>query len=360
MKVFHVAETIKGGVATVMNQLIEAQLANGYSIRTLTPSDQLDQLFFHGDIQSFKRNKRGVIGLLNLWIQFIYHFITYKPDVLHIHSSFAGLICRFTLMFLFPFSKCKVIYCPHSFSFLMDIGLVKKSLFILIEKILTLKTTFIICVSKNEIEEAISYGFNKKKLKLIYNGINQNTNLNAKKYLNQNKLNLLFIGRFDYQKGYDTLVKLVENLHENNVKNFNINIVGDIVNGSDFNRLEYENVNYSKWLSKEQLDSYYLNSDIILMPSRWEGLPMVAIEALSLGVPIISKKVSSFPEIIDEGENGFMFDSNEEFYNKVKFCVESLRIEDLKTLSLNAYDKYVHTFTAKSMINLTNNLYLEE
>ncbi|SDB94120.1 glycosyltransferase family 4 protein [Acinetobacter boissieri] len=357
MKVFHVAETIKGGVATVMNQLIEAQLANGYTIRTLTPSDQLDQLFFHDDMQSFIRDKRGIIGLLNLWFQFIYHFITYKPDVLHIHSSFAGLICRITLMLLFPFSKCNIIYCPHSFSFLMDTSPIKKRFFILIERILTLKTTFIICVSKNEIEEAASYGFNERKLKLIYNGIDQNINLKAKKYLNEEKLNLLFIGRFDYQKGYDKLVNLIERLLKNNIKNFNINIVGDVVNGSDFIQLEYENVKYSKWLNKEKLATYYLNSDIILMPSRWEGLPMVAIEALSLGVPIISKKVSSFPEIIDEGENGFMFNNDEDFYNKVKFAIEFLTIEDLKILSANAYDKYMNTFTAKNMIDLTNDLY---
>ena len=44
----------------------------------------------------------------------------------------------------------------------------------------------------------------------------------------------------------------------------------------------------------------------MLMTSRWEGTPMCALEAMALGVPIVSTPVDGLKELIEEGENGFL------------------------------------------------------
>lgn len=358
MKVLHVAETIKGGVATVMNQLVEAQLNDKYSVRTLTPSDQADQVVQHDNIYLFNRKKRGIFSLLSLWVNFIHQIIKFKPDIVHLHSSFAGLVCRLTLIFIFPLIKLRVIYCPHSFSFLMDSNRFKKNIFIGIERFLSIKTKYIICVSRDEMNQALMSGFNKSKLRLVYNGVREEnpTNIEKKTYFNNQKLNLLFVGRFDYQKGYDQIENLVKALTDYEAK-YHLTIIGDSVNSKNFKKIVKDNVTYFTWLNKKELTAHYLNSDFIVMPSRWEGLPMVAIEALSLATPIISSNVCSFPEIIDEGVNGFIFDSEINFYERVMFLIDELNESELRKLSSNAYLKYKNNFTADSMITTTNHLY---
>ena len=55
------------------------------------------------------------------------------------------------------------------------------------------------------------------------------------------------------------------------------------------------------------------DSKIVVMTSRWEGTPMVALEAIALGVPIVSTPTDGLKVLIRNGENGFLSDNNEEF-----------------------------------------------
>ncbi len=48
-------------------------------------------------------------------------------------------------------------------------------------------------------------------------------------------------------------------------------------------------------------------ADILVLPSLMEGLPVVLIEALALGRPVVASRVAGIPELIDEGQSGFMF-----------------------------------------------------
>jgi glycosyltransferase involved in cell wall biosynthesis len=48
-------------------------------------------------------------------------------------------------------------------------------------------------------------------------------------------------------------------------------------------------------------------ADILVLPSLMEGLPVVLIEALALGRPVIASRVAGIPELIDEGRSGYMF-----------------------------------------------------
>ena len=75
----------------------------------------------------------------------------------------------------------------------------------------------------------------------------------------------------------------------------------------------------------------------LVMTSRWEGLPMCALEALSLGVPIISTPTDGLRELIRNDETGYLSSSNRVLANKV---VELLTDDQKqKTLSNNCKQK---------------------
>jgi len=60
--------------------------------------------------------------------------------------------------------------------------------------------------------------------------------------------------------------------------------------------------------------NYFKSSDILFMPSRSEALPIAAIEAISLDLPIIASNVGGLPELIRHGENGLLGNNDPQEY----------------------------------------------
>ncbi|EPL7195389.1 glycosyltransferase family 4 protein [Klebsiella michiganensis] len=358
MKVLHVAETIKGGVATVINELLSYQEKDNdiCELAVLIPEEQKEEIYYHGKtkIKSFKRTKRGGEALFKLVIEFKKELKENNYDVIHLHSTFAGVICR--LFLLFNRHNAKIIYCPHAFSFMMKVSKVRKIIFASIEWCLQFSTDKIICVSEYEKKVAVDYKIKESKLVVIYNGVSNDNYLPLFRKNNGDALRFLFIGRFDYQKGYDILMSAIEKL---NKEGFDASfvIVGDYVGENKRNiKLNNENITYKGWLNKSEINSLYESCDVLLMPSRWEGFAMVPIEAFKHGVPVITSDIPPFLEIVEDRKNGLIFENEnvEGLYAKIK----EIALFDLTKLSLNAREKYKLFFTGERMASEIKNLYI--
>jgi glycosyltransferase involved in cell wall biosynthesis len=59
-------------------------------------------------------------------------------------------------------------------------------------------------------------------------------------------------------------------------------------------------------LSSERLAPFYRAAGVLLVPSVYEGLPLVILEALRSGLPCVATRVSGHPEVIEDGENGYL------------------------------------------------------
>ena len=61
---------------------------------------------------------------------------------------------------------------------------------------------------------------------------------------------------------------------------------------------------FSGYVSDTRL--VYLAADVLLMPSRYEGLPMTLLEAMAMGLPVVASKLDGIAEVIGDGEEGFL------------------------------------------------------
>ncbi|PKO16185.1 MAG: hypothetical protein CVU39_09165 [Chloroflexi bacterium HGW-Chloroflexi-10] len=64
------------------------------------------------------------------------------------------------------------------------------------------------------------------------------------------------------------------------------------------------------WVSPEEVRQYFLESDLLLMPSLSEGLPVVGVQALSAGLALVVSRIGGFLDLVDEGQNGYLLPAN--------------------------------------------------
>ena len=101
----------------------------------------------------------------------------------------------------------------------------------------------------------------------------------------------------------------------------------------------------------------YSSADILLLPSYNEGLPYVIIEALASGLPIISTDVGGIPEVIENGQNGYIIKSGD--VNALRrHIIELLKDYNLrKKISISNWEKARNDYSLHKNIRLINRIY---
>ncbi len=116
------------------------------------------------------------------------------------------------------------------------------------------------------------------------------------------KVNLLFVGRLAEVKGFDLLVESIQRLQPDVRKKIKLTIIGDgplapLIRGgsaADFETSWHGSVNH------EDIHSYFANADLLVMPSRSEGLPITMLEAMASRVPVVASIVGGVGDFFDE------------------------------------------------------------
>lgn len=307
MKILHVAETIKGGIATALSEIIPAQTRTfgRENVLALVPSDQVIELpeLHRLQYRVFPRRKRGIQALLALaWATYV-ALIKERPDVLHLHSSFAGFVGRIVTFFVKK--KPSVVYCAHGWAFTMDVSKTKKFIYAFIEKWLANYTDGIVNISHFEADAAIAQGLPQEKMVTIHNGITPlMMTAPAKVFDLTHQKTFLFVGRFDKQKGIDLLVNALRLIDH---PDFIIYVVGQPV--LDNNPVPFPTcVKELGWCKRSEMAEMYCKADALIVPSRWEGFGLVAIEAMSCGTPVLASIYGALSEIVTHGHTGLLFD----------------------------------------------------
>ena len=156
-----------------------------------------------------------------------------------------------------------------------------------------------------------------KEWESITNNVQQIYNFSPFKSSDKSTLDkkrIISVGRLEPQKGFDLLIKAFSKVNKEDLKGYTFHIYGD---GEDkeallklISNFKLNNFIFLEGISKNIQEEMY-NSSMYIMTSRYEGFPMVLLEALSVGLPIISYNCPSGPaEIIENNDCGFLVEFN--------------------------------------------------
>ncbi len=248
---------------------------------------------------------KDLISLIRIWRI----FINERYDIVHCHSSKAGFLGRLAA----KISRIPlVVYTPNAFAFKMDKNFLIRGLYIILEWLAGHWTNRLICVSKEEREEALRYRLvSKDRIVVIPNWVDLDefgVFIRTREKLEElgiSKHNRVVgtVADLRPQKGHECLLKAVPQvLRYLPDTTFLIIGEGDCREALEemIQQLRIDNCVVMTGHRRDVPELYPL-MDVYVLPSLWEGLPYTILEAMACRCPVIATDISGNREILSDG-----------------------------------------------------------
>ena len=279
-----------------------------------------------------------------------------KYSTISTHTILASFFTRLGIMLSLK-KHPLLINKIHGYLFDENSNFIKKVIMIVAEKFVRPVTDTILVMNSTDYEIAKKYNLYKKNLYSINGmGINaskfpfsteENKSYLREKYnIPKDDFLLIYVAEFSKRKNQKFLIESLKGLISEGYNNVKLLLLGDGVLLDDMKQ-------YSKTLGIEdniifkgyikEVCNYYQISDICVSSSRIEGLPFNIMEAMSTGLPVIASKIKGHIDLVNPGENGFLYEYNNinEFCNHVKVLFNDRNLlNNMKISSHNLSKNY--------------------
>ncbi|SHJ53933.1 glycosyltransferase family 4 protein [Cycloclasticus pugetii] len=190
-----------------------------------------------------------------------------------------------------------------------------------------------------------------KKIRVIYNGIDEALFTPVNKLAAQRQIKVLFSGNLSTRKGAQWLLPILKKLNPNisiyytsglrNVKELSVH--PRLIN---IGRVDYVD-----------MPALYQSADMLLFPTVREGFGLAAAEAMACGLPVVATDCSALPELIDSGKGGFLCGLGEidDFAEKINLLAENSNLR--KEMGEYNREKVERMFTLNRMVHEYQSLF---
>lgn len=342
-------KTLKGGIASVLS--VYAKYDNTFCFLPTYSSEN------------------NFINLLSFPFKYfnILLFIIMNPNykIIHIHGASRISFYRKYILFLSLkyLLKRRIIYHIHGGEF----HLFEKESNVITKKLIhhmINKSNLIICLSE-EWKNFFLKTFNPKKVLILNNIISMPLLVNVLK--KKNLLQFIFLGKIVEGKG---IFDLLNTIHKN--KEYLNNKIKLVIGGDgetkrlkeEIHKLNITNiVEYIGWISGEDKDKLLSESDINILPSYNEGLPISILEAMSYKMPIIATNVGGIPRVVKNEKNGILIEAGnyDMIFKSMKYFIENInKIEEYGNNSFDIVQDFLPKKVIKDLINIYNDVLKDE
>lgn len=326
MKIIHITEALGGGVAHSLSQLAKAQAADGHrvivvhSMRPDTPVDLLPVLY----PAPIDRMVLPMVTAINpladmkaLW-QIRSLLKTENPDVIHLHSSKAGVLGR--LAASLTGKRDQVFYSPRGFAFLReDVSPGKQKLFLNLERVASKLGGTVIGCSGTEADLALAEVGHARTC-LVENSVDLSA-VPVASGSTDGRVRVVTSGRICYQKApwrFRDMVVGCADLPADFVWLGDGDLRADLMLDGSLPG----DMRIAGWLPRAGVYAELATADIFVLPSLWEGMPLALIEAQAAGLPAVVSDVVGNRDVVIHGETGFVCQADAELLQKTRLLIE--------------------------------------
>ena len=317
-RILYVAEAMGGGVFTFLvglcNELVDYyDIYVAYGIRTQTPDDfrkYFDERVHLIRVRNFERSidPRHDLGA---FVELRKISDKVKPDLIHLHSSKAGALGRWA----FDGKKLPLFYTPHGYSFLMsNYNATKRLSYKMVEKLSAIRRCTTISCSEGEHKETLSL---TKNARFVNNGINveeMQRMMDSIGSCENEEFTVFTLGRICYQKNPGLFNEIAEKLPD-----VRFVWIGD---GELRDMITAPNIEVTGWMNREEALRRSMASDVFVLTSLWEGLPMSLLESMYMEKLCLVNDVIGSRDVIQTGVNGYVCRNADEFVAAIRGILE--------------------------------------
>ncbi len=283
------------------------------------------------------------------WSELRSWFRRLQPDLIHLHSSKAGLVGRFAAVGL----NIPVIFTAHGWAFTEGVGLAVSLLYRILERLVAPLTSQIITVSEYDRQRALSLGVGTAQLlRTIHNGIPE---LPAVAVSVHEPRRMVMVARFEQPKDHMLLLDAVSRLSGD----WQLQCIGD---GPLFAAAEQkaraagllERVEFAG--ARNDVSEQLARASIFVLLSRWEGLPLTILEAMRAGLAVVASDVGGVKEAVQNSVTGILVKNRPE---DVSHALQRLLDEPqlVSQFGQAGRQKFEQDFTFQRMLQQTNDVY---
>jgi glycosyltransferase involved in cell wall biosynthesis len=262
-----------------------------------------------------KRDLKALVQLIRLYRDL-------EVDIVHTHTSKAGILGRLAGRLA---KVPVVIHTVHGFAFTAPLPKWQRQLYIALEKMAGRWCDALIFISKPLMAEAGKLGIgDPKTYAYIPSGIDtkafQNGNNNGNRELKRRMLGLTdhvpiigTVSRLVKDKGLELILEAAAQLKAKGLK-FHMVWVGDGPMRAELERLAQKlgvADRFSITGMCTDVPAWLSCFDIFVLPTMWEGMGRVFLEAQAAGIPVIGTKVGGVPDVVRDGETGILIQPND-------------------------------------------------
>ena len=294
-------------------------------------------------VLSRMRSSISPINDLIVLLQLVKELLSYKPDIVHLHSAKAGMLGRLACII----TRTPWVYTVHGWGW-RGFGKIKSNLLFFIEKILSFSFNgFYIYVSKSVEDDGINkLKIDTRRSRVIFNGVD------AFGYTAEpiGPLRILMAARVCKAKDHETLIRAFDCLTIPSI----LILCGEGTNTDEFKKLTLN------WAPRRSTDIEFLgvctdvpsllqSVNIFSLISNFEALPISIIEAMASERAVIASDVGGVSELIQNNVNGLIV-SRSGIHELIDGFTRLENVEFRKYLARNSRIRYQSAFTKTGMI----------